>query len=301
ERAVETVERALALHGAPVYVRHEIVHNARVCDELRAQGAVFVDEIDEVPPGSVVIFSAHGVGKRVEDDAAEAGHYVIDATCPLVARVHHGGRRYVAEGRHLILIGHRGHPEVEGTLGQIDAPVSVVADRAEVEALDFPPEAKMAYVTQTTLSVSDTRGIIDAIKARWPDTEGPDTRDICFATHNRQQAVRVIAAAVDLVLVVGAQNSSNSNRLVEIARDVGRPARLLPRPEDLTEAELEGVDAVGITAGASAPDVLVQETLARLATWRALEIEERKVVHEDVTFRLPREIDDERHPSRLAV
>ncbi|MEM6421574.1 MAG: 4-hydroxy-3-methylbut-2-enyl diphosphate reductase, partial [Pseudomonadota bacterium] len=283
------------------YVRHEIVHNARVCDELRAQGAVFVDEIDEVPPGSVVIFSAHGVGKRVEDEAAEAGHYVIDATCPLVARVHHGGRRYVAEGRHLILIGHRGHPEVEGTLGQIDAQVSVVADRAEVEALDFPPEAKMAYVTQTTLSVSDTRGIIDAIKARWPDTEGPDTRDICFATHNRQQAVRVIAAAVDLVLVVGAQNSSNSNRLVEIARDAGRPARLLPRPQDLTEAELAGVDAVGITAGASAPDVLVQETLARLATWRKLEIEERKVVHEDVTFRLPREIDDERHPSRLAV
>ncbi|MEL6335990.1 MAG: 4-hydroxy-3-methylbut-2-enyl diphosphate reductase [Pseudomonadota bacterium] len=301
DRAVETVERALAMHGAPVYVRHEIVHNARVCDGLRAKGAVFVEELDEVPAGSTVVFSAHGVARRVEEEAADAGHEVIDATCPLVARVHIGGRRYVADGRHLILIGHRGHAEVEGTLGQIDGPVSVVANRAEVEALDFPPDARMAYVTQTTLSVSDTEGIIDAIMARWPDTQGPDTRDICFATHNRQQAVRDLASEADLVIVVGARNSSNSNRLVEIAEGEGCRAFLLPTPEELSKDQLDGVGCLVVTAGASAPEILVRETLARLAGWHDVTVEERDGVREDVTFRLPREVEDDYPPSRLAV
>ncbi|MEM6487737.1 MAG: 4-hydroxy-3-methylbut-2-enyl diphosphate reductase [Pseudomonadota bacterium] len=291
ERAVETVERALAQHGAPVYVRHEIVHNARVCAALTAKGAVFVEELDEVPPRSVVVFSAHGVARTVEEEAAAAGHRVIDATCPLVTRVHINGRRYAAEGRTVILIGHLGHAEVEGTLGQIDVPVHVVATAEEVAALDLPHDAPVAYITQTTLSVADTRGVIEAIAARWPDSVGPDTRDICYATQNRQQAVSEIAAEVDAVLIVGAPNSSNSNRLVEIAEAAGRPARLVPAAEDLDLGFLAGVARVGISAGASAPEVIVQELLQRLGTAFALTVEQRAGVREDVTFRLPRSLE----------
>ncbi|MEM9783199.1 MAG: 4-hydroxy-3-methylbut-2-enyl diphosphate reductase [Pseudomonadota bacterium] len=292
ERAIKTVEHALAEFGAPVYVRHEIVHNARVCDDLRAKGAVFVEEVEEVPPNSVVIFSAHGVPRRVENAAEAAAHHVIDATCPLVSRVHVGGRRYVMDGRRVILIGHRGHPEVEGTLGQIetppDRPVLVVASASDVEALDLQPDEPVSYVTQTTLSVSDTRGIIDAIRRRWPDAEGPDTRDICYATQNRQQAVAEIAGLVDAVVVVGARNSSNSNRLVEIALAAGVPARLVPSVADLERDFVEGVRRLGISAGASAPAVLVDEVMARLADWFDLSVTEVMGKREDVSFRLPR-------------
>jgi 4-hydroxy-3-methylbut-2-enyl diphosphate reductase len=294
------VERALAQHGAPVYVRHEIVHNARVCDALRAKGAVFVEEVEEVPPGSVVVFSAHGVPRRVEAAAAAAGHSVIDATCPLVARVHAGARRYAAEGRRVILIGHRGHVEVEGTLGQVDAELLVVASVEDVVALDLPAETAVAYVTQTTLSVGDTMGIIAAIRARFPDTVGPETRDICYATHNRQQAVREIAGEVDLVLIVGARNSSNSNRLVEIAEAAGTPARLLPAAAELDPAWLEGVASLGVSAGASAPEVIVEETLARLGQWRDVALEERAGMRENITFKLPREVETRSQGRRLA-
>ncbi|MEM6972551.1 MAG: 4-hydroxy-3-methylbut-2-enyl diphosphate reductase [Pseudomonadota bacterium] len=296
ERAIETVERALIEFGAPVYVRHEIVHNARVCDDLRAKGAIFVEEVEEVPPNSVVIFSAHGVARRVEDAAAAARHHVIDATCPLVTRVHLGGRRYVAEGRRVILIGHLGHAEVEGTLGQIetppDQPVLVVADVAEVEALDLPADARVAYVTQTTLSVSDTRSVIEAIRRRWPDAVGPDTRDICYATQNRQQAVTAIASSVDAMVIVGAPNSSNSNRLVEIARTAGIPARLIPNARDLEHGFLKGVRRLGISAGASAPGVVVDEVMTRLSEWFELKVTEAQGVREEVTFRLPRGLGD---------
>ncbi|MEM7498495.1 MAG: 4-hydroxy-3-methylbut-2-enyl diphosphate reductase [Pseudomonadota bacterium] len=301
ERAIETVERALAQHGAPVYVRHEIVHNARVCDALRAKGAVFVEDLAEVPAGSVVIFSAHGVPRRVEEEAAAAHHAIIDATCPLVAKVHGGARRYQAEGRTVILIGHRGHVEVEGTLGQVDTPLTVVASAADVAALEMPADTPVAYVTQTTLSVTDTQGIIEAIRTRFPDTVGPETRDICYATQNRQQAVREIAEEVDLVLVVGARNSSNSNRLVEIAEDEGVPARLVPAATDFDPAWLEGSATVGITAGASAPQVIVDELLERLAEHRALTVEAQKGVRENITFKLPREIDGRDRARRLAV
>ncbi|MEL6769149.1 MAG: 4-hydroxy-3-methylbut-2-enyl diphosphate reductase [Pseudomonadota bacterium] len=301
ERAIETVERALAKHGAPVYVRHEIVHNARVCDGLRAKGAVFIEELSEVPAGSVVIFSAHGVPRRVEEEAAAGHHAVIDATCPLVAKVHGSARRYVAEGREVILIGHRGHVEVEGTLGQVDATLHVVASVDEVAALPLPASTPVAYVTQTTLSVTDTQGIIAAIRARFPDTVGPETRDICYATQNRQQAVREIAPEVDLFLVVGARNSSNSNRLVEIARDEGVPARLVPAATDFDPAWLEGVSNVGITAGASAPQVIIDELIERLAEHRTLDIEARQGVRENITFKLPREIDGRDGARRVAV
>ena len=218
-RAIEIVERALAIHGAPVYVRHEIVHNRHVVEDLRAKGAVFVRELDEVPAGALTVFSAHGVARAVETDAAERGLDVLDATCPLVTKVHVEGRRYIKDGRTVIMIGHDGHPEVEGTLGQIDGEVHLVADVADVAALPIPLDRRVAYVTQTTLSVDDTKDVIEAIKARFADVVGPGTRDICYATQNRQTAVRDLAAACDVVLVVGAANSSNSNRRREIAEE----------------------------------------------------------------------------------
>ncbi|MBK0397732.1 4-hydroxy-3-methylbut-2-enyl diphosphate reductase [Limibaculum sp. M0105] len=291
ERAIETVERALELYGAPVYVRHEIVHNRRVCDDLRQKGAIFVEDLDDVPTGAITIFSAHGVARRVEDEAERRGLDIIDATCPLVAKVHAEGRRYAEAGYQVILIGHAGHPEVVGTLGQIPAEVHVVADVTGVDALPFEPDEQVAYVTQTTLSVVDTRGIVAAILRRWPGAQGQDTRDICYATQNRQQAVIDISGRVDLVLVVGAPNSSNSNRLVEIARAQGVAAYLVPTPEALDPAWLDGVGAVGISAGASAPEVLVQETLGRLAEFRHVVVEAASGVREDVVFRLPRELD----------
>ena len=287
-RAVEIVERALERHGAPVYVRHEIVHNRRVVEALEAKGAIFVEELDAVPDGAVTVFSAHGVAEAVERQAAARGLPVLDATCPLVSRVHVEGRRYAAMGRAVVLIGHAGHPEVVGTLGQIPGPVHLVGSLAEVAALDLPAGAPVAYVTQTTLSVDETRAIIEALANRFPDLIGPDTRDICYATQNRQQAVRALTQQVDMLLVVGAANSSNSNRLREIGAEQGIPCHLVADAAALDPRWLAGVEAVGITAGASAPESLVQEVvaaLARLADVTAVTTLPGLV--EDVQFKLP--------------
>jgi 4-hydroxy-3-methylbut-2-enyl diphosphate reductase len=286
-RAIEIVERALAIHGAPVYVRHEIVHNRHVVEDLRAKGAVFVRELDEVPAGALTVFSAHGVARAVETDAAERGLDVLDATCPLVTKVHVEGRRYIKDGRTVIMIGHDGHPEVEGTLGQIDGEVHLVADVADVAALPIPADRRVAYVTQTTLSVDDTKDVIEAIKARFADVVGPGTRDICYATQNRQTAVRDLAAACDVVLVVGAANSSNSNRLREIAEECGARAYLIADAGALTAAMVKGAKAVGITAGASAPERLVAEVVATLKALGASEVASLPGIVEDVSFRLP--------------
>ena len=286
-RAVEIVERALQKYGPPVYVRHEIVHNRHVVEDLRARGAVFVKEVEEIPVGAVAVFSAHGVARKVEGEAALRQLDVLDATCPLVTKVHNEGRRYAAQGRAVILVGHAGHPEVIGTMGQIDAPVHLVATGAEVEALPLPRDTPVSFITQTTLSVDDTRGVIAAIRARFDDVTGPDTRDICYATQNRQTAVRELARIAEVVLVVGAANSSNSNRLREIAAECGARAYLIADASALDPAWLDGAAAVGVTAGASAPEKLVEELVARLRTLGATSVEALPGIIEDVTFRLP--------------
>ncbi len=286
-RAIEIVERALDRYGAPVYVRHEIVHNRRVVETLEARGARFVEELDQVPSGAVTVFSAHGVSRQVEQAAVARGLPVLDATCPLVSKVHNEGRRYVEQGRVVILIGHAGHPEVEGTLGQIPGAVHLVASVADVERLDLPPETPLAYVTQTTLSVDDTRGTIDALRKRFPDLIGPDTRDICYATQNRQSAVRELAQQVDVLLVVGAANSSNSNRLREIGAEQGIPCYLIPDATALDPAWVVGAEAVGITAGASAPESLVQEVIAVLEKLAPVAVSTLPGIVEDVQFKLP--------------
>ncbi len=287
ERAIEIVERALDLYGAPVYVRHEIVHNARVVETLKAKGAVFVEEVDEVPEGAVAIFSAHGVAQKVEKDSENRGLDVIDATCPLVSKVHKEGRRYAAKGYGVVLIGHPGHPEVEGTIGQIPAPVHLISCVEDVA--DFQPDdpEKLAYVTQTTLSVDDTRDIISALTDRFPNIVGPDVRDICYATQNRQTAVRQLASMVDLVLVVGARNSSNSKRLVEIAALEGVASYLVEDADAVDMSWFKDVSAVGITAGASAPEELVRELLERLGTVYKIDQEFMSGVQENVQFKLP--------------
>jgi 4-hydroxy-3-methylbut-2-enyl diphosphate reductase len=286
-RAVEIVERALDRYGPPVYVRHEIVHNRHVVEDLRARGAVFVKEVDEIPTGAVAVFSAHGVARKVEGEAALRQLDVLDATCPLVTKVHNEGRRYAAQGRTVILVGHAGHPEVIGTMGQIDAPVHLVATAAEVAALPLPRETPVSFITQTTLSVDDTRGVIAAIRARFDDVTGPDTRDICYATQNRQTAVRELARIAQVVLVVGAANSSNSNRLREIAAECGARAYLIADAAALDAAWLEGAGAIGVTAGASAPERLVEDLVARLRSLGATSVETLPGIIEDVTFRLP--------------
>jgi 4-hydroxy-3-methylbut-2-enyl diphosphate reductase len=292
ERAIEIVERALKKYGPPIYVRHEIVHNRHVVENLRQRGAVFVDELDEIPPGAMTIFSAHGVAKRVEDAAAERGLPVIDATCPLVAKVHNEGRRYARQGREIVLVGHAGHAEVEGTIGQIPGKVHLVQTVADVAALDVADPDKLAYVTQTTLSVDDTRHIIAALKARFPAIVGPDVRDICYATQNRQQAVRELGRAVDLILVVGSRNSSNSNRLREIGQELGKPAYLIDDAGALRAEWFEGVGSVGVTAGASAPETLVQGVLDGLRRFGEIEVSTLDGVDEDVRFRFPSELAD---------
>ena len=292
ERAIEIVERALEKYGPPIYVRHEIVHNRHVVERLRAKGAQFVDEIDEVPPGSVTIFSAHGVASEIERRAGERGLPVIDATCPLVSKVHIEGQRYANQGREIILIGHAGHPEVEGTMGQIPSPVILVQNEADVAALDLPPDMPVAYVTQTTLSVDDTRAVIEALKARFPSIVGPDTKDICYATQNRQRAARELARIVDVVLVVGAPNSSNSNRLREIAAECGVPSYLIEDARALDPCWLKGVSSVGITAGASAPEELVEELIERLREMTGTEVEILPGITENVRFRMPSQLTD---------
>jgi len=289
-RAIEIVERALDKYGAPVYVRHEIVHNKFVVESLKAKGARFVDELSEIPPDAVTIFSAHGVSKNVENEAEERGLPVLNATCPLVTKVHNQGKRYVAQGRTLILIGHAGHPEVEGTMGQISGPVILVQSEQEVAELTLPADAPVAYVTQTTLSMDDTRGIIAALERRFIDIVGPDTRDICYATQNRQSAVRELSKLVDLILVVGATNSSNSNRLREIGTDAGIPSYLIADGSELKPEWIEGVSTVGITAGASAPEVLVEDVISALRGFGPVTVSTLPGREETVEFRLPPEL-----------
>jgi 4-hydroxy-3-methylbut-2-enyl diphosphate reductase len=292
-RAIEIVERSLDRYGAPVYVRHEIVHNKAVVDGLRAKGAVFVEALDAVPAQAVTIFSAHGVARTVELDAQAHGLRVLDATCPLVAKVHIQGRQYAASGRVVILIGHAGHPEVEGTMGQIDGRVLLVQNEAEAEALDLPADTPVAYVTQTTLSVDDTRGVIKALKRRFPDIVGPDVRDICYATQNRQRAVRELCRRVDVLLVVGAPNSSNSNRLREIGAERGIPSHLLADGGDLDPAWVAGARAVGITAGASAPEAMVEHLIDALRALGPVEVSTMEGSAEQVEFRLPAALADQ--------
>jgi 4-hydroxy-3-methylbut-2-enyl diphosphate reductase len=292
-RAIEIVERSLERHGAPVYVRHEIVHNKTVVDSLKAKGALFVEELDEVPAQAVTIFSAHGVGQTVEADAQARGLRVLNATCPLVTKVHVQGRQYAAGGRVVILIGHAGHPEVEGTMGQIEGRVLLVQNESEAATLDLPEDTPVAYVTQTTLSVDDTRGVIAALHRRFRDIVGPDTRDICYATQNRQSAVRELCKQVDVLLVVGANNSSNSNRLREIGAEIGVPSYLLADGAELDPAWVRGAQVVGITAGASAPEAMVEHVIDALRRLDEVEVSTMEGREENVEFRLPPELSEE--------
>ena len=293
DRAIEIVERALDRYGAPVYVRHEIVHNRFVVDGLRAKGAIFVEELDEVPGDAPVVFSAHGVPKTVPAEAQRRNLTYLDATCPLVSKVHRQAEREIAKGRHIVFIGHAGHPEVVGTMGQVpEGRMTLVETVADVAQLEFPSGMELAYLTQTTLSVDDTAHIVEALEQRFPHIIGPKAEDICYATSNRQAAVKQIAPASDLVLVIGAPNSSNSVRLVEVAERCGTSARLIQRADDIDPAWLDGVGTVGLTAGASAPEQLVREVVDRLAEWR--EVEERTVTSatENIVFKLPRQLLD---------
>ena len=289
-RAIEIVERALQKYGAPVYVRHEIVHNRHVVDSLKAKGARFVESVSEVPDNAVTIFSAHGVARSVEEEAAGRGLPVLNATCPLVTKVHNQGKRYVAQGRKLILIGHAGHPEVEGTVGQISAPVVLVQTEEDVEKLDIPTDAPVAYITQTTLSVDDTRGIIAALERRFTDIVGPEMRDICYATQNRQAAVRELSRRVDVILVVGAKNSSNSNRLREIGLETGIPSYLIADSSELRPEWVKIAETVGLTAGASAPEVLVDGVIDALGRLGPVEVSVLAGREETIEFRLPGEL-----------
>jgi 1-deoxy-D-xylulose-5-phosphate synthase len=292
-RAIEIVERALRKYDAPVYVRHEIVHNKRVVDALKAKGARFVEKISDIPDGAIAIFSAHGVARSVEDEAAARPLTVHNATCPLVTKVHNQGKRYVSQGRHLILIGHAGHPEVEGTIGQIPAPVRLVQTEQDVAMLDILDDAPVAYITQTTLSVDDTMGVIAALHRRFSDLTGPDTRDICYATQNRQSAVRDLCRTVDVLLVVGAQNSSNSNRLCEIGAEMGVPSHLIADADELRREWIDDARAVGVTAGASAPEELVLGVVDWLAQLGPVAISSVDGRDEIIEFRLPQELRDE--------
>ncbi|MFI8979119.1 4-hydroxy-3-methylbut-2-enyl diphosphate reductase [Ectopseudomonas khazarica] len=294
DRAIEIVNRALEVFGPPIYVRHEVVHNKFVVEDLRARGAVFVEELDQVPDDVIVIFSAHGVSKAVRDEAANRGLKVFDATCPLVTKVHMEVVRYSREGRECILIGHEGHPEVEGTMGQYDASnggaIYLVEDEADVAELQVRDPQNLAFVTQTTLSMDDTSKVIDALRARFPAIGGPRKDDICYATQNRQDAVKQLASECDVLLVVGSPNSSNSNRLRELAERMGTPAYLIDGAEDLKSEWFEGAAGVGITAGASAPEVLVRGVVEQLRAWGAegeCELEGRP---ENVTFSMPKEL-----------
>ena len=293
DRAIEIVERALTRYGAPVYVRHEIVHNRYVVDGLRAKGAIFVEELDEVPDGAPVIFSAHGVPKSVPAAATARGLDWLDATCPLVSKVHRQAERQIEAGRHIVFIGHRGHPEVIGTLGQVpEGTVTLVETEDDVAALDFAPGTALAYLTQTTLSVDDTAGIIAALKARFPEINAPKAEDICYATSNRQAAVKAIAADCDLVLVIGAPNSSNSLRLVEVAQRCGARAQLIQRADEIAPEWIAGISTLGLTAGASAPEELVREVVARIAAIRPVSEETVVTAEEKMVFKLPRQLVD---------
>jgi 4-hydroxy-3-methylbut-2-enyl diphosphate reductase len=291
DRAVQTVERALELHGAPVYVRKEIVHNKHVVEELRKRGAVFVDELDDsVPEGAVTVFSAHGVSPAVHSEAQRRNLNTIDATCPLVTKVHREALKFAADGYTIVLIGHDGHEEVEGTMGEAPEHIVLVETEADVDALEIEDPDRLAYVSQTTLSVDETAAIIARLRERFPNIVGPRTDDICYATTNRQAAVKQMAVHCDLVLVIGSRNSSNSNRLVEVAREHGAEAHLIDNEAQVEESWLEGKDVVGISSGASAPELLVQRLVQFFRDRGTEDVEEFDVVHEDVRFMLPKTI-----------
>ncbi|MEX2613185.1 MAG: 4-hydroxy-3-methylbut-2-enyl diphosphate reductase [Gaiellaceae bacterium] len=290
ERAVETVERALDHYGAPVYVRKQIVHNIHVVRDLEARGAIFVDEETEAPEGATVVYSAHGVAPTVFENSARLGHNVIDAVCPLVTKVHVQARRYADEGYTIVLIGHAGHEEVVGTTGEAPDATILVQTVAEAEALDFPPDTKLAYVTQTTLSVDETGEIIKALRRRFPEIRAPRKEDICYATSNRQWAVKEMLTEIELLLVIGSANSSNSNRLVETARASGVAAHLIDDETEIDATWLDGVESVGITSGASAPEKLVDRVCDWFRARGVTDIQAYRLVEEDVTFRLPVEL-----------
>ncbi len=290
-RAIEIVETAIQKWGAPVYVRHEIVHNKHVVDELREKGAVFVEELDEVPEGVPVVFSAHGVPKSVPAEAERREMIYVDATCPLVSKVHRQAERQIEAGRHIIFIGHKGHPEVIGTFGQVaEGAMTLVETVADVATLDFAVGQELSFLTQTTLSVDDTADVIAALKTRFPGIVAPKAEDICYATSNRQAAVKEIAPMADLVLVIGAPNSSNSLRLVEVAERCGTPAKLIQRASEIEADWLEGVVTLGLTAGASAPELLVREVIDRLSQWRRVEERQLVTTEENMVFKLPRQL-----------
>jgi 4-hydroxy-3-methylbut-2-en-1-yl diphosphate reductase len=290
DRAIAIVERALELHGAPIYVRHEIVHNKSVVEDLRAKGAVFVEELDEVPTGGTVIFSAHGVAQQVRRDAEARGLRVFDATCPLVTKVHVEVARMRHDGREVVMIGHEGHPESEGTMGQSDDGMYLVETEEDVAKLEVRDPERLAYVTQTTLSIDDCARIVTALKARFPKITGPKKDDICYATQNRQDAVKLMAPKCDVVIVVGSPNSSNSNRLREVARNLGREAYLVDNAGELRAEWLAGKRTIGVTAGASAPENLVHEVIRRLQELGAARVRELEGIEEHVTFPLPKAI-----------
>lgn len=292
DRAIEIVERALKLYGAPVYVRHEIVHNKYVVEDLKSKGAIFVGEVDEIPDGAITVFSAHGVSEKVENSAKLRDLPVIDATCPLVTKVHNEAIRYEKEGRQIILIGHEGHPEVEGTSGRVGQEVMLVQNVKDVENLKIKTPDNLAYVTQTTLSLDDTREIINALKARFPSIEGPDLRDICYATQNRQNAVRELAKRVELLLVIGAQNSSNSNRLRDLGEEMGVKSYLISGAQDINREWLNNVEKVGVTAGASAPEVLVEKVIDHICSLQESTVETLETIQENVRFKLPKSVQE---------
>lgn len=292
DRAIEIVERALKKFGAPIYVRHEIVHNTYVVNDLKAKGAIFIEDLAEVPPGATLVFSAHGVSQAVRQEAQRRGFSVFDATCPLVTKVHVEVAKLHKEGYDFIMIGHKGHPEVEGTMGQLDDGIYLVEDVADVERLELPQAERIAVVTQTTLSVDDAAEILAAVKRRFPSVREPKKQDICYATQNRQDAVKVLAPTVDVVIVVGSPTSSNSNRLQELAQRLGTPAYMVDQPDDLKADWLEGKRRVGLTAGASAPDILVQQVIERLRSLGAVSVRSLPGVAESVHFPLPMGLGD---------
>ena len=291
DRAIEIVEKALERYGRPVYVRHEIVHNKYVVEGLKAQGAIFVEELDEVPDDAPVVFSAHGVPKSVPAEAKRRKLLYVDATCPLVSKVHRQAERQIEKGRHIIFIGHEGHPEVIGTMGQVPpGQMTLVETIEDVDKLPFDSDEELAYLTQTTLSVDDTREVIEALEWRYPNISGPRAEDICYATSNRQAAVKELAHDCDLVLVIGAPNSSNSLRLVEVSERLGTPAKLIQRASEIDFSWLEGVETLGLTAGASAPEILVREVVAALAEQRTIREKEITATVEKMVFKLPRQL-----------
>ena len=290
ERAIAIVERAIEKFGAPIYVRHEVVHNKFVCDNLREKGAVFIDDLAAVPTGSTVIFSAHGVSKAVREEAIARGLNIFDATCPLVTKVHLQVARMSKAGREIIMIGHKGHPEVEGTMGQCPENMHLVENVEDIEKLVVKDPTKLSYVTQTTLSVDDAAEIVTALKARFPEITGPKRDDICYATQNRQDAIKDLAPQVDLVLVVGSQTSSNSNRLREVAELLGTQAHLIDNAEQIDPKWLEGVERIGITAGASAPEVLVKDVVDWLCARQTCKVSQLQGAEENVTFALPKKL-----------